>query len=236
MEDRLRNLFGNGYASAIIWIIGTLSFILSIYFYQKTKVNKKVYITYDNIPLLSSTMKAIEKLDIYYDSHKLEDLYTLRIKIVNIGSVIKKSDIAQKAPIEFLLSDNCNILFYDSLPDTPNNYTISQTQNKITVLFDYMEKKDSITFNLLHTGSDKVKVKGKIIGGKKIVENDSNLPSPNTDKKLFLATFIILLSGLSFQFEAVLFLFPLFMVIIGFSIIISNMDALKLYNDDIDDD
>lgn len=187
------------------------SFIISYFFYFRSLTRK--CLTYDikTLCIVSDTINQINGLEVKYNSNNIENLYSSKVTIKNIGnSVIQEQDVAPLCPIsittsgEFLSSEKEAIKSHPT--NKISNYNLSfynneKINNYVKFNFDYIPKKAIVTFSLFHTGN--IMFNGDLIEGK-IITPAQYQRNPKTNPKLLLILIdificIILLLQLLFQ-------------------------------------
>lgn len=180
-----RNIMNSNLFWCIVGIIGgaIFSLLISLFFYFKG-LNKK-RLTYDikTFCIISDKINQIIGLDVKYNSTEIENLYSSTVTIKNIGnSIIEKDDFAPSCPISIstdgkFLVDESNGMNLFPLNKANNVYPLFETNsdntknNKITIAFDYISKKEELTCSLFHTGN--ISFTGVLKDGK-IISPDEN--------------------------------------------------------------
>ena len=104
----------------IIGIIGgaIVSFIISLLFYFLGIKKKRLSYEINTICLISNNINQVKGLKVKYKSNKIDNLYSSKITIKNIGNVsIEKQDLATNYPLsistngQFLLNKSNGIDF-----------------------------------------------------------------------------------------------------------------------------
>ena len=146
--------------SSFLWsITGILSgLIVNFLFYYLARERKSLLYNISTTPIISNSISQIEGLSIKYNENKVNDFFTSTITIKNNGIyLIEPNDIIP--PLSLMTNGE---FFTDSIKlhtEKNNNnlqiifdstgYNISQ---KATIQFDYLLKKDTISFTIFHTG------------------------------------------------------------------------------------
>jgi hypothetical protein len=175
LDAFIRTLVANPYFGLAGFIIGVVSLA---YAFQIAKRDKKVVDLYHNLVstnIIADSKKLFEKLSITYDGDSLDNFSVAKIRIKNIGTeTIKSTDIAQSDPITIrIIPSNVGAKMLDysilSVSNPNNNFKASEiTDNAVRLSFDFMEPKDTITLQILHTGIDAscIAIMGTVIGSK----------------------------------------------------------------------
>lgn len=163
--------------SIIISLIGSICF--GYLFYKLALKKKSLICDIDTICLISEDISHINGLNINYNSSTLESLHRSTIKIKNSGNtIIDKNDIAPKAPLS--LSTKGKFLFDKPIIQITNDedniqlkYEITKTElcSHAIIDFDFISKKRTIEFSVLHTKN--IKFNGRIKDGDIIKENNN---------------------------------------------------------------
>lgn len=178
--------------SNILWSLISIIASLSIsYLFYKLSLKKKS-ITYDITTscLISKEIVDINGLSVSYNSSALESLNQSTIKIKNSGNtIIDKNDIAPKTPISIstkgkflynmptiqLSNDDDNIVLKFEVDEVG-------TCSSAIIDFDFISKKQTIEFSVLHTKN--IKLNGRIKDGDIIEIGNSNI-TVNDSKTIF---------------------------------------------------
>lgn len=167
----------------VVGIIGgaIVSFIISLLFYFLGIKKKRLSYEINTICLISNNINQVKGLKVKYKSNKINNLYSSKITIKNIGNVnIEKQDLATNCPLsistngQFLLNKSNEIDFYPI--HKANNITpiiefdnSSNLCNHIIINFDYISRNDEFTCSIFHTGDisfDGILKEGEIISYK----------------------------------------------------------------------
>ena len=176
----------------IIGIIGgaIVSFIISLLFYFLGINKKRLSYEINTICLISNNINQVKGLKVKYKSNKIDNLYSSKITIKNIGNVsIEKQDLATNYPLsistngQFLLNKSNGIDFYPI--HKANNITpiidfdkSNNLCNHIIINFDYISKNDEFTCSIFHTGDisfDGILKDGEIISYKDAIQRKKTI-------------------------------------------------------------
>lgn len=153
------------------------------------------------VSLISGMASKINGLEISHNSIPIKNLYSSTIQIKNNGNtLINNSDIPAKCPLS-IHTDGIFIIDEQSmqLPDINNENDIHITfetnesglPSIATIKFDFISKKQLITFSLLHTGNISfgkwLLKEGKVLDSDEIL--DSTEPHPIITKQTLLVLF-----------------------------------------------
>jgi hypothetical protein len=97
---------------------------------------------------------SLDKLEILYKQKKVDSLVSSKIILLNEGKIpIEKKDVPEDYPITIIPRTNVEIydssIIYASKPS--NQISIEQSNNKIKVFFDYLNKNDGVVIQILHS-------------------------------------------------------------------------------------
>lgn len=195
--------------SSILWgIIGLvggaiISAIISYIFYFKGIERKKIAWKIDTTCLISNDANKIKGVDIKYNSSSIENLYCSTIQIKNIGNtIINLEDIATNSPLS--IHSKGQIMFDKQINSkllkdyNENNIQLNFESDKsgmcsnVVINFDFLSKKQTITFSLIHT-TKKVDFNGVIKGGEVFEEKEAiNILNDSSNIKKVVLPCIIL--------------------------------------------
>ena len=157
--------------------IGILGVLLAIIFYMKTKRCKELKYAVLNRTVINQPEKELRGLQVTYNSVPQQRVTVSRIVILNSGTeTIRLEDIPNKAPLSINIPrDNIQVLDL-SLAKVTNKASCfivgdvetGETEISVPLSFEYMDQQDGVTVQIIHNGTEdtKIKVTGKIIGGK----------------------------------------------------------------------
>ena len=152
--------------SNLFWCLAGafLSLLSGLLFYYLGIKRKRLSYEMNTVCLISNNIQQIKGLKVKYKSSKIDELYSTKISIKNIGnSTIEKQDFATTCPIlistngYFLLNKENDIHFYP-VHKSNNIYPIfdinnsNERCNHIIITFDYLSKYESFSCSLFHTG------------------------------------------------------------------------------------
>lgn len=224
--------------NTIIWvvlsictIIGVPSFVYTIFSRHKDKTKKEISTISKSNTIVKKGKRAIEKLDISFDGKSVDNLVITKIAIWNSGNVVlNHDDFASEGKLCIISKDETEILYAEiiSESDSMNQFEINQIDNhKIIIDFEYIEKRNGIVIQLIHTGeSSDLDLCCKIKGGNQInklpkrglIEKMASkyaLNVSNDSIRIFVSVFITINSG-------ILFICVVFAVLNMFNIIPSS--------------
>lgn len=153
-----------------ICIGGLISWVLSRHFYSKSISRPQYKIRSDYITADEFKEAGVS---IRHGESTLESFSISRFALWNNGNSIKQSDMADNSPICLYVKDNEKIIDAQLLyAEKENGFKIEQTDNKITIKFDFIAKNQGIVLKIFHTGKDgdSLLITGAFKDGRKITE------------------------------------------------------------------
>jgi len=199
LTDTLLFLKENPYAwGGLLLLTISLAFIgiiLSIKKKQLLFITKTEYV-------IEKSKIVIDNLSIKYGNEQIENLMVTKVALVNRGNVtILNNDIPVASPLYIVVPDECKILSATILAESNTSSlttVIYESSSRIVVNFDYLDKKDGVVLQVIHTGtSDQISFLGKLKGGN-ILTPSSEYDSAKSRFKKNLAIYIIKHKGLVF--------------------------------------
>ena len=209
----LTDLMNNPIAWTVLAVIAILGIILSIYFYLKSKKKRKISFKKSTYMLVRNINEELKDLEIKYKNIVIENLSITKFAIWNDGNTkLENLDFASIMPFAIEAKKKSKVLNASILikSEEANNFTIEMDteKNKILIYFEYMDPKEGLVIQILHTGNaDDLKLVGKIKSGKKIKngEKDNGILARSIRKtfsilshkiilKLYLLVLIIFIS------------------------------------------
>lgn len=145
-----------------IWnILNFLGFLLALFgliLFFKSYRRKLPYFAIYSMNLINNFISTIDKLDIKFDGTNISSLTISKIAFWNAGKdTINNSDIPKTDPIKFILKEDYRILSDPVIlfTNNPSNQFIikrSLDNKYFTIDFDYIDKKNMVIIQLIHTG------------------------------------------------------------------------------------
>lgn len=197
--------------SPVLWgivsIIGiVLSFMFGFLFFKLGEKTKRLSYDIKSTPLISNNLTNIKGLHITFLNTEIPNLISSQVTIKNVGrDLIETCDFAKAFPLMFITDGQ--FLVYDDvesfLSQVSNNTCTIQLEQvssrEIIIDFEYLQIKDEMTFNILHTG--KLNLTGKLKKGK--IENEKLHYNKNKKFKLLICILYCVLSLAIFFLETV---------------------------------
>lgn len=142
---------------AICSLIGVPSFIFTVVTWIKGKKKKRFSMAKTKYQLIRKGKNEIDKLKLLYDDSEIEDLTITKIAIWNSGNrEIRREDIATERPLRIISTGEANILDIRIITqsDPTNKFSIKSANDKEAVIdFEYVNDRDGIVLQILHSGS-----------------------------------------------------------------------------------
>lgn len=169
----------------LIFIITTILAIgIAYVFYKKGNLKKEISYIASSYNIIKHGVgshikgkNSLNKIEILFNNENIPDLSITKIAFWNSGNIaIDENDIVKVSPYFIRGNEQCLILAADITTETDvtNQFRLELKDNCVSVKFDYMNSKDGIVIQLVHTGDrDMLKYEGKIKGGKDLCEAKS---------------------------------------------------------------
>lgn len=180
--SKINDLFNNPYFNLVSFIIALIGIILSIYFFQKSKKNKKPIYLNRTINLVKENIHKIDTVQITYNNAPISNLSITKIAFWNDGrETINSSDIAQNDNIKVNISDEFQILdaeiIYQKKPSNDFRIKVNEDFKTINIEFDYFDFEEGIVLQVYHTGNDSsdLHISGTVKSVKNIIKKNPNI-------------------------------------------------------------
>ena len=167
----------NPYVTLMVFICTVASVILAIYFYYKSKKNKKPTYIVRTINLVNENIKHKSVIDFLYLGQKINNISFTKIAFWNDGKdTINFSDVARNLQLKIEIKEGCKILDCKILyqKNIANDFKtiISEDAQSAFITFDYFDYEEGIVLELTHTGnsSEDIELKGSIKTVKSIIK------------------------------------------------------------------
>lgn len=141
MKETFDLINNTGKLNIVFLLLAIISIILAIYFYIKSKKEKKPVYSLKTTQLINDNVSSIEKLEIFFAGNTLENLSLTKFAFWNAGrETIKETDIVNADPIKIFTSKGFIIYDYKiEIQDQRNNIKINQEKDSSLILsFDYL--------------------------------------------------------------------------------------------------
>lgn len=218
----LEKLMNSPIAWAILSLIAIAGFIYAIVCQCRNKEKKEFSYSLKTNHLIRKKKSEFEKLHITYDNQKIENLCVSKFAIWNSGNrTLNDVDMVETKELTIYTLNESKILDYELVlsSEKTNNFSIQRIdEHTIKIFFKYVDKKDGIIVQVIHTGYEEdIQIDCKIKGGKPIRNTDNETVS-NTIKNIsnrihFLEKPILILIGIMIS---ITILFSIFFLIAMF--------------------
>jgi len=181
MEKILNWINQNQWLNSIYLILAIFGIISTIYFYFKSKKQKKAVFSLWTTNIISPKVKSHGDIQVTYCDKHVENLSVTKIGFWNNGNdVINEIDQAPTDKLRIEIDEKFNILNAEIIfqSKSTNNVKLNKHDKKILIDFDYFDSNQGFIVKIIHTGlkSSNLKLRGTIKGGKEISKiDDSNL-------------------------------------------------------------
>lgn len=177
------SLMNNPYAWLFLAFCTVAAFVFAIYTWIAGKKKKEFSYFSNSYKIIQKGKSSIPQLQLTYENRNIEDLSITKYAIWNSGNeVINTNDIVSERPLKITASSGAVILNTKVIVESEetNKFIIDEQQeNSSTINFDYVDPRDGIVIQIIHTGEN-LEFDGKIKGGKKF----KNLNKKGNSKKI----------------------------------------------------
>lgn len=199
----------------IIWIVLSLCTVGSMAYavFTRIKDKKRKQFTYaiKSNHIIQNSVAKIDKLDLRFNGKRIDDLSITRIVIWNSQKKeIRDNDMVSDYDLSVTIDDDFEILDAKILfeKEPANKFTIKNLQSKkINLGFEYVDKKEGVVLQIIHTGKARnLKVDCKIKGGDPIKEyTNLNYDYASKNRTVFgwIATALSILCYLAIMFSII---------------------------------
>lgn len=224
----LEKLMDSPIAWTVLAVLAVLSFFYAIYCQHKNKEKKEFSYLKQSNNLIRKKKSKFEKLSVSYDGQEIEDLCITKFTIWNSGNkTLNDVDIVKNKELTIATCDDDKILDVELIicSEETNEFRIVKIDERtVKIMFDYVDKKDGVVIQIIHTGtSDSINIKCKIKGGNSLKSN-VNDASMKIFKKVFTKVDI---DKFFVVFACILIVFTLFLAGV-FTIAIFNEQLQSL--------
>lgn len=170
----LEQLMENPYAWLILSVCSILSFAYAIYMGVRGKEKKEISYIVNTYEIVRAGQNMIPEFQMSYRGHAIDDLTVTRFAMWNSGNrLLNSNDIVDTKPLSIISDDDGPDILDVSIikqSEESNKFIVDKKDHHSAELkFDYMDKRDGIILQVLHTGSaNDLVINGKIKGGKKL--------------------------------------------------------------------
>jgi hypothetical protein len=176
--------------NSIIAIVAIIAAITIAYFANWWRNQKSLsYQVIADSPLLTAEEEIREKLQILYDGKPVKNVRLFILKVINDGNQpIDETDF--KKPIDFVFSDEAQILSAEIVAKNPDNLNISIgfRNNILSINPILLNNKDFIEIkSVVSTYSTNIKSDARIVNIKNVYYVDTNLAPISTLLAIFIS-------------------------------------------------
>lgn len=145
-------------------VIGTLSILISIVIYFKSKKTKRIMVEIVSTALITKPSNEYPALQIYYGDESVDSLISTTINIISVGTdTVYPQDFARSSPISIRTDQKFlfdNMSEYEVISSNKLNSALLDVKNNslLELKFDFLKPKDKIMMTVLHTGELSVDV------------------------------------------------------------------------------
>lgn len=196
----LEELMNNPYTLLILSVCTVFSVIYAIYAGIKSKEKKEISYISNTYKIVRAGKNIIPEIQISYRGQAIEDLTVTRFAIWNSGNrLLNSNDTVDIKPLSIISNDDGPDILDASIikqSEVSNKFTVNKKNSHFVELkFDYMDRKDGIILQILHTGDiHDISFTGLIKGGKKLKNAENNILLIKNKK--IIKTISILLIGI----------------------------------------
>lgn len=217
----LEKLMDNPVAWAVLAISTIASFVYAVITQHINKERKQLSYYQRSQSIIRDKKGKFDKLSVLYDGQLVDSICVSTVTIWNSGNrTINDSDIVESKELTLSLLEDNKILSADiiAVSEDTNNFKITMIDNSsMKILFDYVDKKEGVVIQIIHTGkSESVVINCKIKGGYPIKDVvDDSIPRAiakvlDTEWFVKLSSIIICLGMILFFFVSVIFTIAIF--------------------------
>ncbi len=169
---KITSLMNNPYAWLFLSFCTVAALIFAVYTWMVGKKKKEFTYLSNSYKIIQKGKSTIPQLKLIYENRDIEDLSITRYVIWNSGNeVINKNDIVSEKPLKIMSTDASTIILDTKIiveSEETNKFLIGEQQEKFsTINFDYIDPRDGIVVQVIHTGKF-LEINCKIKGGKEL--------------------------------------------------------------------
>lgn len=191
--EKIIDFLSQGWVGTIIGILGV---VIAIYTYKTTTIGPRLVYTWSSLKIIGKNEVTPDEIEIYFKGIKVPRVIKTTIIIWNSGNkTIEGSNIVKNDPLRLEFSENEEIIGASIIKRTKefNEVQIVNNLNKENVIdieFEYLDPKDGVSIEILHTDIKRYpKFKGSIKGMPKGILYWGN-KSRQREKKSIILEFI----------------------------------------------
>lgn len=156
MKEVVDLLNSTGKLNLTFLILAILSIVIAIYFYIKSKKEKKPVYSLQTTKLIENKVSSIDKLNISFADKPVENLSITKLAFWNAGrETIRKNDFVQADRLRIIPVDNITIFDYKiDFENDLNNIKIKQKKDSsLIITFDYLDINQGVVISVFHNGN-----------------------------------------------------------------------------------
>lgn len=181
MYNIIYNIFSYISNNPIFLALTLICTVLGTVWAKNGIAKKRLSLSTNSFPIIRDSVSNIPNVNILYKEQPISNLTISNFTIWNSRTKsILKSDIVPKAPLCFRsINPNATILDISVIQSNKlsNNAEIILKENTFNFSFDYLDKKNGVVIQVIHTGQGSdIVFDGEIIGGYIKCENISSNP------------------------------------------------------------
>lgn len=172
--------FSSGWFGSLIGLVGIL---LSLYFYFKDKIGNRLDYQMAELKILDHKNYTVG-MEVKYFDKPIAKLVKTQIVIWNSGhKTIDGNNIVTSDPLRFIFDSSevlsCNVMYFSRAINNCIAIKDEHSVNAIKFNFDFLDPKDGMVIEILHTGEEVYpKFQGSIKGMKDKIRNRGLAPYP----------------------------------------------------------
>jgi hypothetical protein len=163
----MKDILNQNWIGTAVGIIGIVSGLVLAYSFRP---RSRLAAQTNTLELAGSNAVLPNEIEFLFRGNTVPNVTMSRIAIWNIGNTTIKGDqIVNSDPLRIVTSDGSNVLEATIRNRTRQVNGIScllrqGTSNEVECRFDYLDPSDGALIQLIHTGSDEIKVLGTLRG------------------------------------------------------------------------
>lgn len=215
----LEKLMDSPIAWAILSLIAIAGFVYAIVCQCINKEKKEFSYSLKTNHLIRKKKSKFEKLHVAYEGQEIENLCISKFAIWNSGNrTLNDVDMVETKELTIYTLNESKILDYELVlsSEKTNNFSIQRIdEHTIKIFFKYVDKKDGIIVQVIHTGYEEdIQIDCKIKGGKPIKNTENEMVSKTiknvSNRMHFLEKPILIVIGIMIS---IIILFSIFFLI-----------------------
>jgi len=170
----LKELMSNPYVSAILAFCTIFSVVYGVWWNKKSKCKKEFSCYRNSYRVVRAGKSFIPELELKYKGTEIQELVVTKYAIWNSGNMmLHESDIVEEKSLQIVGDEKTSHILDAKIiqcSDEDNKFNIEKSvDGNVKLSFDYVNVKDGIVVQIVHTGEAKdIKVSCKIKGGKPV--------------------------------------------------------------------